>query len=53
LGVQRVWSHARSGREFGPKPLIRGEFAPVRQRERAIAYSRAAEPDIQSMRGKD
>jgi hypothetical protein len=20
LGVQRVWSHARSGREFGPKP---------------------------------
>jgi len=51
--VQCVRSHARSGRQCGPKHPIRGEVAPVRQRERVIAYSRAAEPDIQSMRGKD
>jgi hypothetical protein len=51
--MQRVWSHARSGREFGSKSPIRGEVAPVRQRDRVIAYRRAAEPDIQSMRGKD
>jgi hypothetical protein len=29
------------------------EVAPVRELERAIDYSRAAEPDIQSMRGRD
>jgi putative transposase len=43
--VIRIWvcsacGHARSGREFGPKPPIRGEVAPVRQWERVIAYSR-------------
>ena len=40
LGLKDIWSHARSGREFGPKPPIRGEFAPVRERERATNCSR-------------
>jgi hypothetical protein len=36
-----------------PKPPVRGEVSPVRQRERAIAGSRAVEPDIEPMRGTD
>jgi putative transposase len=40
LGVQCVWSHARSGRQFGPKSPVRGEFALVRRRERVVACSR-------------
>ena len=44
--MQCVWCYARSGRQCGPQYPIRGEVAPVRERERVIAYSRAAEPDI-------
>ncbi len=51
--MQCVWCHARSGRQCGPQHAVRGEVAPVRSRERVIVFSCAAEPDIQSMRGKD
>jgi hypothetical protein len=51
MGMQCVSCEARSERKLGPKYLVCGEASPVRLREQVISFSRAAEPDIPSMRG--